>query len=287
MVLNVFLFVGLFVFAAEEGCDWWIRTKGHWNPSQTSWGKRCEDLNWLTPEGKEIPASDVVCCNFDANGNYDGTGINCSRGTGLKRVPEGSELPKELNGEYPNPMLTKRTQLHGNWAIENNLKIAMNKDGDVGVYHLALKENVSLFNLSEKYHHKPVNITALPTDKGVVTLVVAQLENKTNKMDTSGSEYITYQTSELKKLVYEKNMANIVSLYPNPVVQGNTLKVTALNNGIPITFCTYNQSGKLMQQVNPDKNGLNVETKTWEKGIYFYYVIIDGVKIKGGLISVE
>lgn len=286
ILITLLLAVGLAAIAAEPGCDWWVRTNGHWNQSQTSWGKRCSDIEWVYPDGSPIPEADIVCCNFDEHGNYDGTGINCGAGAGMVRLPEGSTIPDEWSGGSPDFMLPKRTGLHGNWMIDKDFKVAIDKMGNVGVYRLGLKESALLFNISERYEKKPINLSVIATPE-TVKIVVTPLENKVSKLDTSGSEYITYQTSELKKEVYEKNVSGIIQLYPNPVVQGTNIKVTALNAGVKTSISVYTQSGKLVQQSNVGTEGFSIDTQKWDKGMYYYSLIVDGVKIKGGMIAVE
>lgn len=105
-------------FAAQLGCYYWVRTNGHWGQSQTAWGQTCSERTWEYPDGTPIPKADIICCDFDKDGNYLGTGINCDKSifqVGSRRIETGSEPPNGGGQKVVKERNELYGTLHGNW----------------------------------------------------------------------------------------------------------------------------------------------------------------------------
>lgn len=290
LIISLGVFTSLSTFAAQSGCDYWVRTNGHWGQSQTSWGKKCEDLSWDYPDGTSIPESDIICCDFDENGNYLGTGINCSAEfpAGSPRVATGSELPNSSGLRIAKERNAIYGTLHGNWYFAPYLKIAIDGTGDVSIFHHKLKEKLPLLNIEKKYSNKPVNVTYNTINKKQIQLVITPLDGKKTKTDTTGSEYFIFDIDQLKKDFYNKTKDEILTISPNPIKNGNNINIISKIPGNELTVYIYTNNGKLASTKKITGVTANeLKCSELNKGLYHIIVEIDNTTINGGLLEIE
>jgi hypothetical protein len=276
------------LYAGRPGCDWWVRTNGVWGLSHTNWYTKCDQMSWFDPSGNPISILDVQCCDFDAKGNYTGTGINCGFRRGDPSVGEGVPVlgggNEELAGRRMRPT---NTSLHGNWAIDGYTKIAINADGDVIVHHSLLSKFPILFNLDIKYANKPITVSAEKINEDEIQVMVTPLEGKTNKLDTTGSEYIVYNMNQLKKQLYEMNATELVNVFPNPVKIGSPTNLSTKLTNQKVEVYIYAKTGMFISSYLITDQTIVIDPKIFRKDTYFYTIIIDGIRIKGGQLAIE
>lgn len=278
-----------FLFAAQPGCDYWIKANGQWGQSQTQLNKKCEDLEFTYPDGTPIPEQNIMCCDFDSEGNYTGTGINCDGiPAGSPKLPEGSPYPNDP------VILGKRAnvhgvfgRLHGNWSFDSHLKIATDKTGDLAVFHTYINKKLALLNIEQQFGNKPINIAVNQTTKEFIEMRITPLEGKTSKLDTTGSTYLRYSIQKLKEDYFSAALDDIVLAAPNPVKQGSDLKVELKQSSLKAEISVYANDGSLVAQqpLNNKQNDVNMQGA--KKGLYHVVYLIEGVKVKGGLIEVN
>lgn len=277
-----------FAQAIPWGCDWWVRANRAWGTSHTSWNEKCNERSWFYPNGTPVPQADIQCCDFDDSGNYLGTGINCGFAPFTPKVPEGSEAPWDppsAGGGMPPRPVKGEKRLHGNWQLDSYFTVGINSTGDVLIKHNNLSKNHVLFNLTERYGDKPVNVTTM-VNKDMIQVIVTPIDGRKSRLDLTGSDYYTYNISEIKSEVYKQNTGEIVTLYPNPAKVNEPIKMTSTLNAQCVEIFIYSQAGVCVYSSQMKKEDV-INLKESGKELYYYVLIIDGIKVNGGLIAVE
>jgi hypothetical protein len=246
-------------------------------------------MEFTYPDGTPIPEQNIMCCDFDSEGNYTGTGINCDGiPAGTPKLPEGSPYPNDpvILGKRANvhPVYGR---LHGNWSFASHLKIATDKTGDLAVFHTYINKKITLLNVEQQYGNKPINIAVNQTTKDFIELRITPLEGKTNKLDTAGSTYMRYPIQKLKEEYFTAALDEIVVTAPNPIKQGSDLKVEVKQSSLTAEISVYANDGSLVakQQLKNKQNEINLQGA--KKGLYHVVYEIEGVKVKGGLVEVN
>lgn len=274
-----------FAQAIQTGCDWWVRTNGAWGGSHTSMNTSCADMIFLYMDGTPVPKENVQCCDWSGD-FYTGTGINCAPLMGQPRLPEGSPLP---SGPPVIDGAPKQNNdgTHGNWVIDAKIRIGIDRAANVSLYHQGFSKTPVLFNLEQKYGNKPIDITTERINTEEIRIVINPLEGKKNKLDTKGAEYITYKVSDLKQQVYQANIGEIFTLFPNPVKQGKAVQLSSKFTDEKVEVAIYNKTGACVFNSPLTKQTLDIESTKLKKEVYFYTFIVNGIQIKGGSLVIE
>jgi hypothetical protein len=105
------------------------------------------------------------------------------------------------------------------------------------------------------------------------------LLTKTNKVVVSKSVY-TPETFSQDKL-YEDKELSISNIYPNPANEFAVLDYHLRNSSKVVKVTFFNILGASVGEFKLDSfdNSLRIRTESWDNGIYFYQLILEGKKV--------
>jgi hypothetical protein len=94
------------------------------------------------------------------------------------------------------------------------------------------------------------------------------LEGKTNKLDLTGERIYEFSLKSVKLKIYQENIENIVSIYPNPTKVGEKTKIQ-MNPQLSISDLHIFDVNGVEVNVPITNSNNKIEIEHLNKGVYF------------------
>ncbi|WP_131458156.1 T9SS type A sorting domain-containing protein [Jiulongibacter sediminis] len=104
------------------------------------------------------------------------------------------------------------------------------------------------------------------------------LSNTPEKANEAKSTFVNERLAEDR--LYVSDELNVSNIYPNPANEYATLDYRIRGNQkAKVSFLNILGGTLTEQELDPFDTKLRVQTRTWDNGIYFYQLMVDGKKV--------
>ena len=129
---------------------------------------------------------------------------------------------------------------------------------------------------------KPISSEVnLNRNSAVSDFYKALLISPTKKPEAKSVKAASFENKEMADFMYNDANISVSSVYPNPANDVAKISYQIKNRRSKAILTVHNIVGGQLTSttLDPFEKELSISTRTWDNGIYFYQLIVDGKKV--------